>query len=601
MQTRSEVSTQDKWNVQAIYKTDSDWHKAFEDLSSLTQIESVDGYLKKYQNKLGENVSFLIACLKEYFAIEREISKLYTYAHMRHDEDLSNNEYKSMYSLITHLLYSFKEKTAWIDPTLLALPQETINIYFQDPALEPYKVYLSHLWRFKDHVLTPKEEELLALAAPSLESSQKIFGSFNNVDVKFDPIKDSEQKTYPLSHGTFLVYLRNKDRQLRKEAFLSLHKGFQGFENTLSDILNAQLQNHVFSRKARRYDSCLEASLFSNQIDVKVYHSLIQKVREGFGSLHRYIKLRKKWLSYEDLHLYDLQVSVVPQIDMKIPYETAVKYVIESVAPLGRDYQNTLARGLLEDKWVDKYENQGKRSGAYSNGSYDTMPYILMNYHDTLNDMKTLAHEAGHSMHSYYARSHQPYQYSSYSIFVAEVASTFNEELLSKYLLARTNNVKERAYLINQKIDDIRATFFRQVMFAEFELKIHEWADQGVPITTQMLKETYYKLNVDYFGPDMVVDPEISIEWARIPHFYYNFYVYQYATGLSAALHLFDLLEKNPKETREKYLEFLASGSSLPPLEALEKAGVNMADGSAITSTMKKFDLLVSELDELIQ
>jgi oligoendopeptidase F len=353
--------------------------------------------------------------------------------------------------------------------------------------------------------------------------------------------------------------------------------------------------------RARKYPSCVEAALFPNQIDVKVYSALIQAVRSHLPALHRYMKLRKKVMGLDQLHLYDLHVPLVKAVEMGMSYEDATRAIIESVAVLGEDYQRALNQGLTQDRWVDRYENARKRSGAYSSGCYDSMPYILMNYHGTFNDAMTLTHEAGHSMHSFLSRRNQPYHYSQYSIFVAEVASTFHEELLLRHLLSKVKTKEQKAFLINQKIDDMRATLLRQTMFAEFELKVHSWAEQGVPLTPALLKSEYRKLNEEYFGPEMTLDDETDIEWARIPHFYYNFYVYQYATGISAAHALVDKVLSEGDQARDRYLSFLSAGSSHYPIEVLKMAGVDMRTPHPVESAMRHFDALVTELEELLR
>ncbi len=571
---RDAVAIEDKWNVEAIYPSPDDWQKDFEKAVKLPDFAT-------YRGKLSEETA-LKELLNKYFTTDRHLSKLYTYAHLRHDEDVANDFFKKNYAKISALCHKFREETSWIEPEILSLPKEI--------KLEEYQIFLEKLYRLRPHTLSADKEYILALAGKALDAPHKAFGAFNNADIKFPNLSNGLE----LTHGKFQLYLRSPDRKIREEAFKAMHHSFAAYENTICELINGEIQRHVFERKARNYNSCLEAALFPHQIDVAVYTSLISSVKSNLPALHRYLKMRKEHLNVAELHLYDMYVPLVADVDFSFEYEEAEKLIIESVAPLGEEYQKILRKGLLKDRWVDRYENAQKRSGAYSSGCFDSMPYILMNYQKTLNDVKTLAHEAGHSMHSYLSNKNQPYQYSSYPIFVAEVASTFNEELLCWQLLSKLDDKKKRAYIINQKIDDIRATFFRQTMFAEFELKLHEWADQDIPLTPALLKEEYYKLNQEYFGPDVVVDKEVEIEWARIPHFYYNFYVYQYATGISAALSLSENL------TQENYLKFLSSGCSKFPLDLLKLAGVDMKSSKPIEATIHRFEKLVKELQEIL-
>lgn len=435
----------------------------------------------------------------------------------------------------------------------------------------------------------------MALSGKALDASQRAFGALNNADLLFQPAIDSKGGGFPLSNGTYLSYLRSPDRVLRKSAFENLHRGFETHANTLCELIQGQVQSHLFVARARKFESCLEAALFPNQIDRSVYENLIASVRAHLPAMHKYIALRKKLLKLPDIHVYDLYVPLVEEAEANMGYEEAREAVVASVAPLGNKYQSALKKGLLEDRWVDIYENTRKRSGAYSSGCYDSMPYILLNYHGTLNDVLTLAHEAGHSMHSFLSRTCQPYIYSQYALFVAEVASTFNEQLLLKHLKTKAKSKRDQAFLINYQIEGIRGTIFRQTLFAEFELQLHKWAEEGIPLTPALLKEHYVQLNKEYYGPDLVIDPELAIEWARIPHFYYNFYVYQYATGLSAALALFQQAMSDEK-AKDRYLEFLSSGGSKYPIDLLKGAGIDMKKPDAVNAAMDYFGRLVDDL-----
>ncbi|MBS0630255.1 MAG: oligoendopeptidase F [Verrucomicrobia bacterium] len=596
---RSDVLESDKWNVEALYPNLAAWQAEFEHICHPDKRPHWPELLV-FKGKLGTGAKTLKEFFNLSFGTERKISKLYTYAHMRHDEDLANEAHKKGYNLISTIYYEFAQELSWAEPEILALSDEIIKSYLKDPVLADYHFYLERVVRLKAHTLSSESEELIALAGKALSTSPTAFSAFNNADLKFPAIKDSKGQTQELTHGKYLLYLRSKDRELRKNAFQTLHRTFSGFENMIAELFNGHMQHHVFNKRARKYPSCLEASLFPNQIDTKVYTNLVQTVRKGLSSLHSYMTLRKKALKVDELHFYDLYVPLVENVDLRYDYKTAESMVVQSVAPLGQEYQSILKKGLEEQRWVDRYENRRKRSGAYSTGSYDTMPYILMNFQGGFHDLMTLAHEAGHSMHSYMSHKHQPYQYSSYPIFLAEVASTFNEELMFHYLMQQNLKPEEKAFLINQKIEDIRATFFRQTMFAEFELTAHKLAEDNVPLTPGLLKEIYRKLNADFFGPEVVLDTEIEIEWGRIPHFYSNFYVYQYATGISAAHALFEKVTSEGESARKAYLNFLSSGSSKYPLDLLQSAGVNMRQEQPIQATLKQFDRLVQELSKLI-
>jgi oligoendopeptidase F len=599
-QERAAIAKKYHWNVEALYPS---WEAWEEDLDKWGREENEPHWselipFRKDWMQKPENLKALIELCCE---IDRHLSKLYTYAHLRHDEDVAEETAKKAHSRIVSLLYAFRQETAWIEPEMLQLPEEELNTIIKSPILKDYTFYLEKITRLKKHTLPALEEELLAMAGKALETASQAFGAFNNADLKFPSIEDSQGKIRELTHGKYLLYLRDKDRKLREGAFKTLHRSFAAFENTLCELLSGQIQRHVLEMRARKYKSCVEAALFPNQIDVKVYSALIQAVRAHLPALHRYMYLRKETMGLDKLHLFDLHVPLVKEVEMGMSYEDATKLVIESVAVLGEDYQRALNQGLTQDRWVDRYENARKRSGAYSSGCYDSMPYILMNYQGTFNDVMTLTHEAGHSMHSLLSRRNQPYHYSQYSIFVAEVASTLHEELLLRHLLTQVKSKEQKAFLINQKLDDMRATLLRQTMFAEFELKIHDFAEQGIPLTPALLKAEYRKLNEEYFGPDVHVDEEVDIEWARIPHFYYNFYVYQYATGISAAHALVDKVLKGGEKARDNYLTFLSSGCSRYPIEVLELAGVDMRTPQPMESAMRHFDELVTELSELLR
>lgn len=596
---RSEVTLENRWNVEALYNTFNDWKKDFEDSFSTEQHPRWPEFAQ-YQGKLGNSAKTLKEAITYLLNIQRKLEKLYTYAHLRHDEDIANDEHKTSYQKILGIVHEFAQESSWFEPELLSLSKETIDQFLLSPDLKEYRFHLEKILRVKDHTLSQENEMILALSGKALQATQKAFSAINDADFKFGSVKDANGEDKEITHASYGLFTRDQDRILRENAFKKYHNKYQDYENTICELLQGQVQKHLFISKARKYSSCLEAALYPNNIDVSVYHSLIKAVNDNLDALHEYIALRKKVLKIEELHLYDMYVPLTKELDITMPYEEAESVIIESVSPLGKDYQNILHKGLKEGRWADRYENKNKRSGAYSSGCYDSMPYILMNYKELLRDVFTLAHEAGHSMHSFLSHKHQPYQYGDYSIFLAEVASTFNEDLLTRFLLKNAKSSQEKIFLTNQKIEDIRGTLFRQTMFAEFELLIHEFAEKNIPLTPVLLKEEYRKLNSKYFGNEVVIDPAIAIEWARIPHFYYNFYVYQYATGISAALALSDRVINNGDKEREDYLTFLKGGCSLYPIDLLKIAGVDMTTPDPVNQAISKFRSLVKDLKKLL-
>jgi oligoendopeptidase F len=596
---RSEMPIKDCWNTAALYQESTDFEK---DLTTWSRSDKTPHYPELGASSFNlTNMKDVKKLLDTYMQMDRHLSKVYTYAHLKHDEDVSEETAKKGYMSAVRAAHAFREETSWIEPALLQLPQDALDKILSAEELKEYRIYLQKIIRLKPHTLTGEKEYLIACSERAMETSRKAFSSLNNADLKFPSCKDKDGNLRELTHGTYSIYIKDSDRVLRKEAFVNLHQTFGMYENTLCELLEGQVQKAIFHSRVRNYSSCLEAALYPYEIDLSVYSSLIQGAKQGLPVLHDYLAFRKKQMGFSELHLYDLQVPIVGEIDIKMGYEEAVEVILESIAVLGKDYQAILKKGLLEDRWVDRYENKRKRSGAYSSGCYDSMPYILMNYHGSLNDVMTLTHESGHSMHSYYSRQHQPYQDSSYSIFVAEVASTFHEELLFQSLLNKAKTKEEKAYLITQKMDGIRATFFRQTMFAEFELALHEWVEKGVPLTPALLKEKYMQLNKEYFGKAVEIDPEIMWEWSRIPHFYSSFYVYQYATGISAACTLARGVLQGKEEAAKRYLEFISAGSSLDPLAVLKRAGVDMRSPDPVQSLIGYFGELGAQLKALLE
>lgn len=596
---RKEIAHTDKWNVEALYPEFHNWQQ---ELTEATKTNGTTRWpeLLAFRGRLGENPETLKKALDVLFNIDRKLGKLYTYAHLRHDEDIALDEHKSAYDSVNALYLDFGKEASWFEPELLAIEDKRMKELLEAPALIDYRFHLEKILRIKKHMLTPDKEELLALSGKALQTSSKAFRAMTDADFKFGKAVDSKGEEHELTHGSYGLFIRDQDRALRESSFKKLHGKYASYENTLCELLNGQVQTHLFNTKARNYSSCLEAALFPKNIDTEVYHALISAVSEELDTLHDYYNLREKTLGVGPLHLYDMYVPLTPKVDIRIPYQEAEDIVIESVAPLGSDYQNLLRKGLKEQRWVDRYENKNKRSGAYSSGCYDSMPYILMNYKNILRDVFTLAHEAGHSMHSLLTHTNQPYHYGSYPIFLAEVASTFNEDLLMRLLISRVKTPEEKIFLINEKIEDLRGTLFRQTMFAEFELLVHQLAEKDIPITPGQLRVEYRKLNAKYFGSNVVIDDEAEIEWARIPHFYYNFYVFQYATGISAALALADRVVQGGERERNDYLQFLKTGNRLYPIEILKAAGVDMRTAHPVKAAINKFRGLVAELGKLL-
>jgi oligoendopeptidase F len=576
---REEQKESATWDLKKIYHSNESWEKNFQEMNKKADFgwkEVLEGRGKL--NKEAEKT------LDAYFEISRALEKLYTYAHLHRDVDLSNHFYKEMFDKIETLYHDFSHKTAWLEPEIL---QSDVKI-----SVPKYAFYLEKLYKQKDHILSGDKEEILALAGQMKSVPQKAFSLFNNADLTFPKITDENGEEHELTHSLYHKYMKGEDRKLRENAFKTMHQTFHKFENTVSELVSGQVQTHIFTQKVRNYENCVTAALTPHHIPVSVYRNLIETVRENLKPLHDYVKMRKEILGVDKLHYWDLMVPLVKDCDKLFSYEEAVEITIDSVAILGKEYCDRLRAGLQKDRWVDVYENKGKRSGAYSSGSYDTMPYILLNYQGTISDLLTLSHEAGHSMHSLYSHLGQPYHYSHYPIFLAEIASTFHERLTYEHLLSKMDGEKERSYLINQQIEGIRTTFFRQTMFAEFELTIHELAEKKIPLTPGRLKEEYRKLNHDYFGSDLIIDEELTFEYMRIPHFYYNFYVYQYATGIAAA---YALVDKVKLEGPEKYLQFLSSGGSQYPIEILKKTGLDISKKESLLSLLNTWKNLLAK------
>lgn len=584
--TRQEQKEIDTWDLSPIFKTEAQWKELLQECQA-----QKNGWheVNQYKNTLGESPKKLLQLLDAYFLWDRKLSKLGCYAHLKNDQDLSDNDAKTMDLQASDLAHNFASYCSWIEPEILALPEDTLKDYCKNETLKPYRFFLKKLLRLQPHTLSQKEEALFALSQKAMQTPHQAFSMLNDSDFDFGNVEDSEREKHPLTHASYSLFLYSPDRTLRKNSYLQLLDKYQKHENTLASLLQGCCEKHCFNAKVRGYKDPLEASLFPKSITENVYLQLIDSVHQGLPVLQEYLRFRKKTLALDELKPYDLNTPLFED-KQKYSYEEAAELVADSVAPLGKDYQNTLRAGLLENRWVDRYENKSKRSGAYSSGCYDSPPYILMNFKGSLRDVFTLAHEAGHSMHSYYSKKTQSYHESRYQIFVAEVASTLNEELLFDHMIKRCSDKREKQALVAQRMEDIRNTLFRQTLFAEFEKQIHDACHQGQPLTPHFLNESFAKLNDKYYGAVVNFEPNSKVEWARIPHFYYNFYVYQYATGVSAALALVQAILANDSEARDHYLQFLSLGGSCFPLEQLQVAGVDMSSPEPIRLAIASFE-----------
>jgi oligoendopeptidase F len=591
---RNEVPVADTWDLEAIYSTDEVWEKEF------TETKELLPELKSFQGKLGESAETLYSYFQKQDEVTKKLGKLYTYAHMRYDQDTTNSLYQGLNDRASNLATQVSSTVSFAVPEILSLSEETLAEYLK--SYEPLKLYkhaLDEINRQRPHVLSKEEEALLADFREVANTSSNTFGMLNNADLKFPVIKDENGEEIEITHGRYIRFLESSDRSVREEAFKAVYGTYDSYKNTFSSTLAGTVKRDNFFAKVRHFNSAREAALNNNNIPEAVYDNLVKTVNDNLHLLHRYVRLRKKALGLDELHMYDLYTPLVKDAKMEVSFKEAQQLVLDSLDPMGDEYKAIVKEGY-EKRWIDVHENAGKRSGAYSSGAYGTMPYILMNWQDNVNNLFTLTHEIGHSVHSHYTRENQPYPYADYSIFVAEVASTCNEALLNHYMLQKTSDKKEKLYLLNHHLEGFRGTVFRQTMFAEFEQEIHVRAANGEPLTPELLTKIYYDLNVKYFGEDLVIDEEIGLEWARIPHFYYNFYVYQYATGFSAAASLSKQILEEGKPAVERYLDFLKAGSSDYPIEVLKKAGVDMTTPEPIENALKVFESILDEMEELL-
>jgi oligoendopeptidase F len=591
--SREEIQDVYKWKLEDIYQNEELWEKDYDEVKK--QLNLFDEYHGKINT--AEN---LLGVLKLKDEVERKIDKLFTYARMRRDEDNSRANYQALTDRAMGLLVEVSSSISFIEPEILSLSkEELLGFMEQDEDLKLYEHYLTNLLRMKEHILDADREKMLAEMGEIAQAPGDIFKMLDNADIRFPLIKDENGKEVELTKGRYIKFMESENREVRKSAFEAFHNTYKGMINTLSATTAANVKTNIFVKNQRKFGSSLEASLFSDNVSTEVYDNLINTVHQRLDLMHRYVRLRKKALGLDEMHMYDLYVPLVKGYDKNIDYEEAKQMVIEGLAPMGDEYIGILKDGF-NSSWIDVYENRGKTGGAYSWGTYGTHPYVLLNFQGKLNDVFTIAHEMGHAIHTHYSFKNQPYVYAQYTIFVAEVASTCNEAILINYLLEKARTKEEKMFLLNYFMEQFKGTVYRQTMFAEFEKIIHEKAEAGEPLNAEVLQEIYHKLNEMYFGPDIHIDPLIDYEWARIPHFYSSFYVYKYATGFSAAIAISkNILEKGMPAV-DAYKEFLSSGSSDYPLELLKKVGVDLTRPKPIEEALNVFEKLLDEYEALI-
>ena len=591
---RSEIAEQDKWAIHDIYATDELWE------ADLQKAKDLIPTVSAFAGKLGGSAQNLLDYMKLTEEIAVLADALGNYAMRRSDEDARVSKYQAMVGSLMSTYVALEAASSFSTPEIMAISDETMEkFYAEQPALERYRRYLNNIRRRRAHVLTPAEEKLLAAAGEMANAPDTIYGMFNDADVTFPDAIDSEGNHHPLSQGTYISYMESSDRALRKSAFENLYRTYGSYKNTISAILSAQVKQLQFFADARKYSSAMEASLDATNVPTTVYTNLIEAVHKNMDKMYRYVALRKKLLGVDELHMYDIYTPLVEDVAKKASIDEAEQTVYDALAPLGEEYRKVLKQGF-DSRWIDIYENAGKRSGAYSAGAR-VHPFVLLNYTGTLDSQFTLAHEMGHAMHSYLSNHTQTPLDADYVIFVAEVASTCNEALLMEYLLGKTADKKERAYLINHFLEQFRTTLYRQTMFAEFELNIGKMAQEGTSLTPDVLNAEYRRLNRLYFGEEVVLDDEIDMEWMRIPHFYYNYYVFQYATGYAAAIALSRRILREGESAVKDYLGFLSGGCSKSPIDLLRGAGVDMSTTAPVEEALKLFDELIGEMEQLMQ
>ncbi|SEN15251.1 oligoendopeptidase F [Mesobacillus persicus] len=592
---RSEVPVEETWRLEDIFSSDEAWEQEFQEVKEL-----LPG-VQQYQGKLGDSGEQLYEALQFQDRLLERLGKLYTYAHMRYDQDTANSFYQGLNDRISNLSSQAGSALAYIVPEILSIDEQRLKGLLEEKSeLQLYQHALEEINLQRPHILSAEQEALLAEASEVMSSPSNTFGMLNNADLEFPTIRDENDEEVEITHGRYIRFLESEDRRVREDAFKGVYGTYGKFRNTFASTLSGNIKRDNFNARIRNYSSARHAALSANNIPETVYENLVGTINNNLHLLHRYVKLRRKVLGVNKLHMYDLYTPLVKNVKMEIPYSEAKELILNGLAPMGEEYVGLLKEGF-DNRWIDVQENKGKRSGAYSSGSYGTNPYILMNWQDNVNNLFTLAHELGHSLHSHYTRKSQPYAYGNYSIFVAEVASTCNEALLNDYLLKSINDEQKRLYLLNHYLEGFRGTVFRQTMFAEFEHLIHQQVQNNQALTADSLTKDYYELNKKYFGQeDIEIDEEIGLEWSRIPHFYYNYYVYQYATGFSAATALSKQILEEGEPAVKRYIDYLKAGSSDYPIEVLKKAGVDMASPKPIEDACKVFEEKLNEMEALL-
>lgn len=590
---RCEIEDKYKWDLTKIYKDEKEWQKDFDDVKEkiLKVLEYKDSFLS--------NGKKLYEYLKYDEEVSRKLEKIYYYAHLNYDADTLDEKYKVMTNKVSDLFTKYNELSSFVVPEILKLDEEKLNTFYKDEEkLEDYRFSIENIYRFKNHTLDEEKEKMLSNLSKCLSNPEETYEALTDSDFEYDYITDEKGNKVKFNESNYSLFIKSKDRSVRKKAFEMLHNKYKKYIRTITSTYKGEVENNVVLAKIRNYDSAISASLYSDNVPVDIYDNLIKVVNDNMNVLYDYYDLKKKILSLDRLHMYDTYVEIINKIDKKYSFDEAKEIVIDALSVLGDKYVKNLKKAF-DEKWIDIYHSKGKRSGAYSSGNFDVNPYVLLNFEGTLNDVSTLAHELGHSMHTYLSCKNNPYQYSSYEIFVAEVASTVNELLLANYMLKNSKNKDEKLAIINHILDLYKATLYRQTMFAEFEKETHKLREKGEVLTSELLSNTYYNLVKKYFGPNVLCDDLIRYEWARIPHFYYNFYVYKYATGISAASYIVDGILNNKEGALENYINFLKTGGSMYPLDELKIAGVNLNSKSVILSAIKTFEKYLKEFKDI--
>lgn len=590
---RCEIEDEHKWDLTKIYKDEKEWQKDFDDVKE--EILKVTSYKDSFLS----NGKKLYEYLKYDEEVSRKLEKIYYYAHLNYDADTLDEKYKVMKNKVSDLFTKYNELSSFVVPEILKLDEEKLNTFYKDEEkLEDYRFSIENIYRFKNHTLDEEKEKMLSNLSKCLSNPEETYEALTDSDFEYDYITDEKGNKVKFNESNYSLFIKSKDRSVRKKAFEMLHNKYKKYIRTITSTYKGEVENNVVLAKIRNYDSAISASLFSDNVSIDIYDNLIKVINDNMDVLYDYYDLKKEILSLDRLHMYDTYVEIINKIDKKYSFDEAKEIVMDALSVLGDKYISNLKKAF-DEKWIDIYHSKGKRSGAYSSGNFDVNPYVLLNFEGTLNDVSTLAHELGHSMHTYLSCKNNPYQYSSYEIFVAEVASTVNELLLANYMLKNSKNKDEKLAIINHILDLYKATLYRQTMFAEFEKETHKLREKGEVLTSDLLSNMYYDLVKKYFGPNVLCDDLIRYEWARIPHFYYNFYVYKYATGISAASYIVDGILNNKEGALENYINFLKTGGSMYPLDELKIAGVDLNSKSVILSAIKTFEKYLKEFKDI--